>query len=201
MFCKYCGKEIPEETKFCPECGVNQTERVFSESNCKTEPDSFNFHQWIVDNDLQSYEDMLKKQDLDQEDILAGLTASDINNLGIESLGGQKKLLNAISKLNSFNGTNTYTATKEQVGESSDIPNRCPHCGEIWGKDKENTGAGDTLGKAFLGGLLLGPIGVVGGAAFGNKMIVYSCRKCGFKKEYKSSIIKGAAKGIKNIFK
>ena len=24
MYCKNCGKEIPEATKFCPECGTNQ---------------------------------------------------------------------------------------------------------------------------------------------------------------------------------
>ena len=23
MFCKYCGKELPDGTKFCPECGAN----------------------------------------------------------------------------------------------------------------------------------------------------------------------------------
>ena len=81
------------------------------------------------------------------------------------------------------------------------IPNRCPKCGEIWGLAKENTGAGNTLGKALIGGLLLGPIGIVGGAAFGNKTTTYICNKCGFKKEYKSSLVKNAASGIKNMFK
>ena len=24
MFCKKCGKELPDGTKFCPSCGTNQ---------------------------------------------------------------------------------------------------------------------------------------------------------------------------------
>lgn len=205
MFCKNCGKEIADETKFCPECGARQDGESVS-SNEKTEnitsanSDGFNFHSWIVENGLESYEATLKSQDLDTADVLITLTASDLPNLGIESLGGQKKLLNAIQKLKSFNSTNTYNAAKEQVGTSSEIPSRCPRCGEIWGKDKENSGAGNTLGKAVVGGLLLGPLGAIGGAAFGNKTTVYICRKCGFRKEYKSSIVKNAANGIKGMF-
>lgn len=70
----------------------------------------------------------------------------------------------------------------------------------MWGMAKENAGAGNTLGKALIGGLLLGPIGAVGGAAFGNKTTVYICNKCGFKKQYKSSLVKGAVSSIKNMF-
>lgn len=28
MFCKYCGKEIPDGSTFCPECGANLTENT-----------------------------------------------------------------------------------------------------------------------------------------------------------------------------
>lgn len=46
----------------------------------------------------------------------------------------------------------------------------------------------------------LGPIGAIGGAAFGNKT-VYICTKCGFRKQYKSSLVKGAVTSIKNMLK
>ena len=48
--------------------------------------------------------------------------------------------------------------------EISENTKFCPECGEIWGMAKENSGAGNTLGKALVGGLLLGPLGVIGGA-------------------------------------
>ena len=25
MFCKECGKKMPEDSKFCPECGTNNS--------------------------------------------------------------------------------------------------------------------------------------------------------------------------------
>ena len=201
MFCKNCGKEINDGVKFCPSCGQNQEETTSAVVSMAKTSDDFDFHDWILENGLESYEELLKTQDLDSEDVLVGLTADDLGRLGVESIGGQKKILNAVQKLKGYNGTNTYNASKEQVSDSADIPNRCPRCGEIWGKDKENSGAGNTLGKALVGGLLLGPLGAVGGAAFGNKTSVYLCRKCGFRKEYKTSLVKEATKGIKDMFR
>ena len=63
-------------------------------------------------------------------------------------------------------------------------PKECPMCGEIakWKKvDTENKGF--SVGKATLGALLLGPIGLVGGA-FGKKKSTYYCGKCQFSHEY-----------------
>ena len=126
------------------------------------------------------------------------LTESDLEKIGIESIGAKKKIINGIQKLKT--SASTFFATQE-ISEKESIPNRCPNCGNIWGMGNETSGAGNTLGKALVGGLLLGPLGVIGGAAFGNKTVTYICKKCGFKKEYKSSIVKTAARGVKNIFK
>lgn len=64
-------------------------------------------------------------------------------------------------------------------------PKKCPVCGEKnkWKKiDSQNKGF--SVGKAAVGGILFGPIGLVGGA-LGKKMSMYYCSSCGFKHEYK----------------
>lgn len=200
MFCKNCGKEIENNVKFCPECGASQIleeQKTAVISEQKTQND-FDFHKWVMESALESYEEVLKSEDFDTKDVLIGLTESDIENLDGVSIGGKKKILNAIQKLKS--SENTF-ASKKELTDKDAIPSRCPKCGAIWGMAKENTGAGNALGKALIGGFLLGPIGAVGGAAFGNKTTVYICNKCGFRKEYKSSLVKGVAKSIKNVFK
>lgn len=204
MYCSNCGKEISDAAKFCPLCGSPQSASQQTKSESESvvidgeNAEVFNFHEWIVQNGLESYEELLKTQDLNTLDVLMTLTESDLEKIGIESIGAKKKIINGIQKLKT--SASTFSATQE-ISEKESIPNRCPNCGNIWGMENETSGAGNTLGKALVGGLLLGPLGVIGGAAFGNKTVTYICKKCGFKKDYKSSIVKTAAKGVKNIFK
>lgn len=63
-------------------------------------------------------------------------------------------------------------------------PDKCPMCGEIkqW-KVVDTTKKGFSVGKAAVGGILLGPIGLLGGA-LGKKKVCYCCGKCGFQHEY-----------------
>ena len=203
-FCSNCGKDISDAAKFCPLCGSPQSASQQTKSESESvvidgeNAEVFNFHEWIVQNGLESYEELLKTHDLNTLDVLMTLTESDLEKIGIESIGAKKKIINGIQKLKT--SASTFSATQE-ISEKESIPNRCPNCGNIWGMENETSGAGNTLGKALVGGLLLGPLGVIGGAAFGNKTVTYICKKCGFKKDYKSSIVKTAARGVKNIFK
>lgn len=63
-------------------------------------------------------------------------------------------------------------------------PVQCPMCGERikWILVDESK-KGFSVGKAAVGGLVLGPIGLVGGA-LGKKKVVYCCGTCGFQHEY-----------------
>ena len=63
-------------------------------------------------------------------------------------------------------------------------PKSCPMCGETlkW-KQVDNSNKGFSVGKAAVGGILLGPIGLLGGA-LGKKKVCYCCGKCGFQHEY-----------------
>ena len=63
-------------------------------------------------------------------------------------------------------------------------PVMCPVCNEIsqW-KKVDVSRKGFSVGKAVAGAVLLGPVGLVGGA-LGKKKAAYCCGKCGFQHEY-----------------
>lgn len=65
------------------------------------------------------------------------------------------------------------------------VPAKCPMCGEIikW-KNVDEQRKGFSVGKAAVGGLLLGPVGLLGGA-LGKKKVTMCCGNCGFEHEYK----------------
>ncbi len=63
-------------------------------------------------------------------------------------------------------------------------PQKCPMCNEsIKWKKVDQAKKGFSVGKAAAGALLLGPIGLVGGA-LGKKKVYYCCGACGFEHEY-----------------
>lgn len=63
-------------------------------------------------------------------------------------------------------------------------PNKCPVCNSRnWIKIDSDT-KGVSAGKAVVGGVLLGPIGLAAGL-LGKKYSTYYCKDCAFKQEYK----------------
>lgn len=63
-------------------------------------------------------------------------------------------------------------------------PDECPMCGEkMQWKLVDSSNKGFSVGKAAASAVLLGPIGLVGGA-LGKKKYSYYCGKCGFNHEY-----------------
>lgn len=64
------------------------------------------------------------------------------------------------------------------------VPTSCPMCGEKARWKKVDTGKkGFSVGKAAFGGILLGPVGLLGGA-LGKSTVTYCCGSCGFQHEY-----------------
>lgn len=66
-------------------------------------------------------------------------------------------------------------------------PNICPICGEsnLWKKvDESNFAVGNkfSVKKAIIGGVILGPVGVLGGLM--GKKEKYHCGKCGYEQDY-----------------
>lgn len=63
-------------------------------------------------------------------------------------------------------------------------PDKCPMCGErVNWKLVDTANKGFSVSKAAVGAVLLGPVGLVGGA-LGKKKRYYYCGKCGFNHEY-----------------
>lgn len=62
-------------------------------------------------------------------------------------------------------------------------PYICPMCGSSNWVKVDTTKKGFSVGKAAIGGILLGPVGLLGGA-LGKKKECWCCRKCGFQHEY-----------------
>lgn len=62
-------------------------------------------------------------------------------------------------------------------------PKRCPMCRSAYWVQVDQQNKGFSVGKAAVGGLLLGPVGLLGGA-LGKKKVFYQCGSCGFGHEY-----------------
>lgn len=69
---------------------------------------------------------------------------------------------------------------------ASVAPYCCPSCGNVgtW-KQVDESNKGFSIGKAAVGGALIGPIGLLGGA-LGKKTATYYCQNCGFRNDYKA---------------
>ena len=58
----------------------------------------------------------------------------------------------------------------------------CPKCGKGFMKSIGERTGGFSGGKAVVGAVLLGPIGLAAGA-LGKKKVTYQCQKCGYTME------------------
>lgn len=103
-------------------------------------------------------------------------------------VGMMKKFFIAfIDSANKQNDRNKYAKSKKTAvsdAKHNKAPDRCPQClnagnWRLIGAPKQ----GFSLGKATAGALLVGPIGVAGGA-LGKRKKNYACSNCGFTHVY-----------------
>ena len=71
-------------------------------SNTKIYFYRFSFHNWIVENELESSEQIFKAQDLDTLDVPMSITESDLEKMGIDSIGTKRKIQNGIQKVEDY---------------------------------------------------------------------------------------------------
>lgn len=66
-------------------------------------------------------------------------------------------------------------------------PDKCPKCGssKMWHRIRSSEKK-FSAGKAYVGSVLLGPVGLAAGKVIGKKVDTYLCGKCGFEGEYKA---------------
>lgn len=81
---------------------------------------------------------------------------------------------------------NRYMANREGKGFplKNYAPIKCPMCGELYewryaGTERKGLSAG----KAAIGGIAFGPVGLAAGA-LGKKKSTYVCGRCGFSRDY-----------------
>lgn len=60
-----------------------------------------------------------------------------------------------------------------------EVPVKCPNYGHMAVSAVGERTGGVSLGKAAIGGILLGPVGLLGGA-LGKKKKIYQCKHCGY---------------------
>lgn len=49
MYCKYCGKKIADDSKFCQHCGGKQEESIASPINNEVKPEEAQKQEWVIE--------------------------------------------------------------------------------------------------------------------------------------------------------
>jgi hypothetical protein len=83
-----------------------------------------------------------------------------------------------VAKTDDYNVEKSNATTKKPGHtEKIEIVARCPYCGSV---SLQASKKGFSLGKAVVGGVLLGPVGLLGGTVGSNKFLRV-CLNCGKK--------------------
>ena len=97
--CPRCGLVNPDDASVC-DCGRRLGPSVV-ESRDTSDTRHFEVSEWLLKIGLEQYGDLFHRNDLDSKEVLDSLTDSDLETIGVESLGHRRKLLAEIKKLSS----------------------------------------------------------------------------------------------------
>lgn len=156
MFCKNCGKEISNDSKFCQFCGTPMDASVATE-------------QIAVSDNIDLAEIFAEFQPWDNHRTMVDVTK------GIKSIRGcSVKESMAIYK-NALADTTLIQEAKKLRAEWDSDKTTCPKChGHHVHIDKKGYG----LKKGVIGAILLGPVGLIAGKHKSNQLR-YTCLDCG----------------------
>lgn len=156
MFCKNCGKEIPNDSKFCQFCGTQQDQ--FNQVDDIPTSDNLDLVEVFAE-----FEPWENKRNM----VYVTKKIKEIRNCSVqESMDIYK---------NALNDTILIEQAKSLKAEWDCDPNVCPKChGHHVHIDKQGYG----LKKGVIGAVLLGPIGLIAGKHKSNSLR-FTCLDCG----------------------
>lgn len=173
--CPECEREISSMAESCPHCGYPIKTTTIKSAV------SYNI---ILENCGYDYIKVIQKLRIllncslkEAKDYVDNVPSIIIRNVEYTKATALKNSLESLgARINIVDATGNKYVT-EQIELDSTI--RCFKCGS---SQLSTDSKGFGLGKAAAGGLLLGPIGLLGGV-LGSKKVMITCLKCGNKWE------------------
>lgn len=183
MFCRYCGKEVPDDAKFCIHCG-----EALSSPTQPISPTPANIPQIydragnLVDPSvlLGVYKTDLALAGYFQRctDYSSSQAKAIISNIRKNISPAQMNFASAIATQGNLEAQSKpkITSKRERIKENkANAVACCPKCGSTsLSANKKGFG----VGKAVIGAAIAGPIGLVGGN-LGAKKLWVTCLNCG----------------------
>lgn len=164
MFCKFCGKQIDDDSIFCPVCGGNLGNNTLTVAN--------DFNPIVTINDTEI-------------NIVSFCTDTNLFDKHTSAIAAKRlkemtqcDLKEAVNYISEWQQDTQLMQLAQQEAEkraqSLESTLHCPKCNStnIY-IDKQ----GFKLSKSIIGGILLGPIGLLGGAYKKNKLR-FTCLSC-----------------------
>lgn len=174
MKCLNCQNEIFENDKFCGFCGANINEQIKlkeqmekqNEEKLLEEEKSNDAENFLINSDGNKYmaiKEFIKKYNVTNEEAISYI------NKSLQKIEKSFDVNGTDSNLNQNNNNNS-----EKIPENSSVNNSDKNsnpngiCKVIIGSDSHKK-ATSAVGRAFVGSLLLGPIGLLAGTTAKNK--------------------------------
>ena len=175
MKCLNCQNEIFENDKFCGFCGANINEQIKlkeqmekqNEENLLEEEKSNDAEKFLINSDGNKYmaiKEFIKKYNVTNEEAISYI------NKSLQKIEKSFDVNGTDSNLNQNNNNNS-----EKIPENSSVNNSDKNSNPngickviIIGSDSHKK-ATSAVGRAFVGSLLLGPIGLLAGTTAKNK--------------------------------
>lgn len=169
MYCKFCGKQIPNDSRFCPSCGGTVADAT---------PEKVGYVINGVEIDPIEISATFKLFKPHGNGINAAKYIKQITNC---SLSDAVKHTTTISKNPEFaqKGKELFEQRNADFAAEGDALNKSGtlHCPKCHSKNIHVDKKGYSLAKGIIGDILLGPVGLIAGKHKSNKLR-FTCLSC-----------------------